>query len=149
MTKTILLGTGNNFSNKTSKWLFVILGVLYVVYGYQKMDQVDRLIESRGFMIYGIVFVAYGFIIFSNNAFSPKVVINEKTIKFKPKFFGAATQIHWIDIRQIEFGSYEITFHLKDGDVRIPYHTNPDISIEIKKAIRPIAHNLSIDVIGG
>ena len=149
MKKTILLGEKGMVSTKVSAWLLGILGLIYLVLGSMEIYEQGASIGSSGYLLLGFIFILYSIIVFTINPFAPKVTISDIEVTIKRKVFIAPINILWTSIHSIEFDQYMIALHLTDRVEEFSYSTNAEISIEIKSAIREVAENKNIQVIGG
>ena len=149
MKKTILLGEKGMISTKASSWLLGILGLIMFVLGSMQIFAKGASIGSIGYVLVGFIFILYSIIVFTVNPFAPKVTISDIEVKIKRKVFSAPINILWTSIHSIEFDQYMIALHLTDRVEEFSYSTNAEISIEIKSAIREVAKNKNIQVIGG
>lgn len=149
MKKTILLGEKGMISANVSKWLFGILGLLWLILGIIEIYEEGSSIGSIGYLAIAFVFIVYSILVFTINPLAPKVIITDHEIKIKRKVIGGHINILWNDIKSIEFDQYTIAFHLTEGVKEFTYRTNADISIEIKSSIREIAETKNISVTGG
>ena len=151
MNKTIILGRKSSISKsiRANKWGFGVGGTVYILLGIFKSLTSNETIISLGYIIMGVVIVIYGIIVFSLTPLTPKVKISNDKLEFKNKILSRATLLLWTNITSIEYGSYEITFHLIDRDEKVYYASNPDTSKEIKSIIREVAVKKNIPVTGG
>lgn len=149
MDKTVILGTKNVISNKASKWISIIIGMLYIVLGSLKTYEQGSSFDSLGWLVLGIGLLLYGLLVFAPTSLTPKMRINNNQVGLKNKIFGKTTDVMWKDVQSIEFGQFMITFKLKDREEVLTYNSNPDASIEIKSSIRELAESKNIQVSGG
>ena len=149
MNKTILLGSTNAISNNASKWIFSIIGIIYIGLGITDTYEQGSSFSSIGRIIIGISFLLYSLIIFSATPLTPKIKVNNNEVELKNKIFSKTLRIMWMNIKSIEFDSYSIGFRLNDGVEKFNYKSNAESSIEIKSLIRKVAESKNIPVIGG
>jgi hypothetical protein len=149
MEKTILLGEKGMVSAKASAWLLGILGLIWLILGSMEIYAQGASIGSSGYVLVGFIFILYSIIVFTVNPFAPKVTISDIEVKIKRKVFSTPINILWTSIQSIEFDQYMIALQLTDRVEEFSYRTNAEISIEIKSAIREVAENKNIQVIGG
>ena len=149
MTKTILIGVTNRLSSKTSKVIFAIIGVIYMLSGASKYYQFGASVESISFFLFGVVIIAYGVILFTATPISPRVQVNDSEIVMRTKLFGTTEQLSWSSIQSIAFDSYEIEFETVEGRRSLSYKANPETSLEIKRSIRAMAESKDIEITGG
>jgi hypothetical protein len=149
MDKTVILGSKNVISNKASKWISMIIGIMYLVLGSVKTYEQGSSFDSLGWLFLGACFLLYTLLVFSATPLTPKMRISDIKIELKNKIFGKTTIVMWTDVQSIEFGQFMITFKLKDRDQVLNYDSNPDASIAIKSLIREIAESKNIQVSGG
>jgi len=149
MGKTVILGSKNVISNNVSKWLSLIIGILYLVLGAVKTYEQGSSFDSLGWLFLGACFILYGLLVFTATPLTPKMRISDIQVELKNKIFGKRTKVMWADVQSIEFGQFMIIFKLKDRDKELNYRSNKDASIEIKSLIREIAENKNIQVSGG
>ncbi len=148
MSKIILLGAGDEFSNKINKWTFIFGGFLFfaqsVLYIYSSTHGLTKNFSTSFTFLAGIYLILF-LILFALIAFSKsskyalKVKVDDAIIEFKTNFFKKPTKLNWHDIKFIEFKSYQINFHLGNSDKNISYDTSAPVSIEIKETLREIA----------
>jgi hypothetical protein len=149
MKKTILLGSKGTISNNVSKWIFGILGLLYIVLGSKKIYEQGVSFDSIGHLIIAFVFLLYSIIVFSVTPLTPKMRICDNEIEIKRKIFSSPIKILWTNIQSIEFNQYMIVFHLTDRVEEFNYSSNAETSIEIKSSIREVSEKKNIQVTGG
>ena len=149
MKKTILLGEKGMISTKISKWLFTILGLLWLLLGIIRFYEDGAGTGSIAYLVIAFAFILYSILVFTVNPFAPKVILSDEEIVLKRKAFSSPVKILWNSIQSIEFNQYMIAFHSTEGVEEFSYSTNADISIEIKTAIREIAEQKNIQVVGG
>ena len=150
MNKTILIGNNNNFSLKTNRWIFGILGLIYLTLGGFKFYSSGISIASVGWFTAGGCIFVYGLMAFSKSSqFALRINITEEVIEIKDKYFKSSTVLNWMDILSIEFDKYEISFVQKSKTKTFSYESNPDVSIEIKSIIREIAEKKGVAIKGG
>ena len=149
MDKTILLGATSVISNRASKWLWSIIGTLYIGLGTSKIYNQGASFESVGWLIIGASFLIYGLIIFSATLLTPQIRITDSEIQIKKKILDKATLVPWTHILSIEFGPYLISLQLNDRVETISYSSHAEASIEIKSIIREVAESKDIPVTGG
>ena len=149
MDKIVILGSKNVISNKASKWISMIIGILYLVLGSVKTYEQGSSFDSLGWLVLGACFLLYGLLVFAANPLTPKMRISDIQVELKNKIFGKTTMVTWTDVQSIEFGQFMIIFKLKDRVEVLNYSSNADASIEIKSLIREIAESKNILVSGG
>lgn len=149
MEKTILLGSTGTMSPKASKYLFIGLGLLYVVLSVPMLLEDGISVLSVMWMLTGLYLMVYAILTFSVTPITPKVDISEKTISFRKSPFGRSQTIDWSEVKSIALAPYQITFHQAEETITFSYKVNSATSIEIKSSIRAVAENLNIEVTGG
>lgn len=154
MNKTILIGHNNKFSAYANKWLFILMGILFLVNGGLNISYYPQEILRPLFgiltLMSGIFYFFYGLIGFSvNSKYSLKVKVDKSTIELKNSLWKASTKLNWSDISSIQFQPFEVIFGLKDTSNSFSYASNADVSIEIKQTLREFAESRGIEVIGG
>lgn len=153
MNHTILLTKNDRFvSAKTNRIMTIIGGLLFVSLGilqfYRYQNEYFFLFIVHSFS--GLYFILYGYLGQSKKSkYAPKVLLTNEFILIKESFWKARKQIKWDDISSINYKSYEIDFHLNKEIYTFNYNTTAETSIEIKRAIRSIAEDKSIEVSGG
>jgi hypothetical protein len=154
MTKTFIIGTNNKFSLKTSRWLFFIMGLVFLLNG--AINVYGRPLDTIG-LILGIAQIAAGlfnvfyawFGLSEKSRLSPKISIDEDKVVLKKSFWSNSSNIKWSDISEIEFKSFELVFNLNGGMERFDYIADSDTSIAVKQYLRDVAKSKNIEVIGG
>lgn len=157
MEKTILLGVNDRFSPKTTKWLYLLIGACFLANGlinfyspntsgHLGFDLFIMPVMLLAAFCYFFMFAA-GFN--KHSKFAPRVRITEKIIQFKRSVFTSPYEIIWQDVTAIEFQSYKIIFSGANSSYSVRYETTPEISLEIKRAIRAAAESKGIPVNGG
>lgn len=136
-------------STKTSAWLFGILGVIWLGLGAFEIYNEEASIGTSGYLMIGIAFILYSILVFTLNPFAPKMTITDFDVKIKLKILSGSIRILWTDIQSIEFAQYKIDFQLRDRVEEVSYSSNSETSIEIKSAIREVADQKNIQVVGG
>lgn len=154
MSKTILIGRKNDYSVRANRWLFSILGFFFVLGGILRVigKYYGPFEFSFGIlqMLTGVYAIVFALFVFNKNSrFAPKVTVNDKFIEIKKGILKSPNKIMWSDIRRISYDSFEITFDMGVTTEVFRYETASDISIEIKKAIREVADDMGIEVVGG
>ena len=149
MDKVVILGSKNVISNKASKWISMIIGIMYLVLGSVKTYEQGSSFDSTGWLFLGACFLLYSLLVFTATPLTPKMRITDIQVELKNKIFGKRTKVMWTDVQSIEFGQFMIIFKLKDRDEVFNYSSNTDASIEIKSSIRELADSKNIPVTGG
>lgn len=130
--------------------IFTVIGTIYFLIGSNKMYTSGPSVEAIGWMVTGFFIVVYRIVNFTTTFLTPRVTLDESKITLKNKFFGSRKLVGWSNINSIDFGQYVINFQLKAGGREtFSYRAHPDVSVEIKEAIREIANAKSIDVADG
>ena len=136
------------------KAMYTLLGSLYIMMGvFQILSNQFKTIS----VIIGIMLIIGGtaYIFLSPLTFSTKsrlalkVKINDTSFWAKTRLIGRPIEYKWADIKEIEFDSYVLRFKINKSTEIFRYHSTPEISIEIKNAIREVAASNGIPVIGG
>lgn len=154
MNQIILIGDKNPFSMKTNKIMWVFSGVLYIGTGliqfYRHQDEAISFFVWILLILGGLYLILYGFVGLSEKSkYAPKVLLNEDYIHIKKSFWKPAKQLKWNNVSAINYQSYQIDFRLNKETYSFTYNTSSHTSIEIKRAIRELAENKGIEVIGG
>ena len=158
MNNTILIGTNNNFSIKTNRWLFPITGLIFLTSGGTRLiynfnasnDAVIGLIIGILMSVIGVYYCIYGLTAFSTNSrLALRIKITDEFIEIKDRFLKPPIQLIWTDLKSIEFGQYKINFKMEGSNKALSYKSNVDVSIKIKQAIREMADKKKIEVVGG
>lgn len=154
MSKTFILGTNNKFSLKANRWLFFILGFVFLLNGvinvYVKPLETIGLVLGIAQIAAGIFNVFYAWMGLSEKSrLSPKISIDEDSIGLKKSFWSSNKKIRWSDISEIEFKAFELVFNLNDSVEKFDYSSDSDTSISIKDTLREIAEGKNIEVVGG
>ncbi len=161
MNKTILIGFDNQYSVNTQKWTYLLLGLLFLVQGILSIKYLDSgTIRSGLKMLYilNMVFMFTGSVLSiiysitgfsSDSKYAPKIKIDDDHIELKRNIFKPATILNWPDIKRIEFGQYEVNFHLLESEVQFMYKSNRHVSLDIKQAIREAAELKNVEITGG
>jgi len=154
MPKTILIGVNNNFGNKTNKWLFCSLGLIFLLNATINLSRPLLFplsnILSILFLLMGVGCIIYGLTGFSpNSKYAPKVKIDEEGIEWGRSFWKPVKRLSWPSITGIEFQPYGIVFYHDSRSSMFSYNTTSAISIEIKQAILDMAERKNIEVAGG
>ncbi len=139
---------------KTNRFIWVSSGVLYIVVGafqiYKYSNEGLSGLAWSYLIIGGLYLILYGYLGLSEKSkYAPKVVLTNEFIKIKKYFWKAGKKLKWSDISSIQYKSYQINFQIGKENYFFIYITNPDTSIEIKRAIREVAEINSIHVSGG
>ena len=153
MSKTILIGVNNRFSDNANKWVFILLGLLFLTNGiiniYNNFEPFGRIFGVL-VIIAGLWYIFYGIFGFTENSkLAPKVKVDESMIELKNSLWKSSTKLDWSELSSIKFGSYEVIFQLKDSSNSFSYNSNADVSITIKQTIRDFAERKNIEVIEG
>lgn len=142
------------FSNNISKWLFLLMGVSNCSQGIERLVTIQNTQGKVGFAIFmiatGILMMIPTFVLFfPSSSLAPKCIIDEKAISIKEDVHKRWKTINWTEIKQLTYKSFVIEFLLNNNQEEY-FHlrTNAETSIEIKKAIREIANQKSIPIIG-
>ena len=149
MDKIVILGSKNVISNNASKWISIIIGILYLVLGSVKTYEHGSSFESLGTLALGACFLLYGLLVFAATPLTPKMRISDIQVELKNKIFAKTIIVIWTDVQSIEYDQFMIIFKLKDRVEVLNYSSNADASIEIKSLIREIAESKNIPVSGG
>lgn len=158
MNNTILIGTNNNFSIKTNRWLFPITGLIFLTTGGARLiydfnasnDAVIGLIIGILMSVMGLYYFIYGLTAFSTNSrLALRIKITDEFIEIKDRFLKPPIHLIWTDLKSIEFGKYKIVFQLEESNKVFSYKSNANVSVEIKKMIREMADEKKIEVVAG
>ena len=100
------------------------------------------------FLIVAILMVALAISMFPKFRFSPRVEIDSEEVKIKPDFFNRTSRLKWNSIETVKFGSYQLSFLLKDGSTETFILPGiKEISLDVKKAIREICEDREIEIV--
>lgn len=152
--KTILIGMNNKFSSRANKGLFVFLGLLFFLQGLMGFFREEiawwRWLFGIIMVVGGISYVIYGFLAFSQNSKqAPRIIVDHEFIGLKHSIWKRAIQLSWSEVTSIEFKKFEVVFQGGEASKSFSYASNADVSIEIKQALREVAEEKGIEVIGG
>lgn len=154
MDRVILLGLNNKFSLKTNLWGHLILGALFIIQGVYHIE--SDIVFPFGLMIGvilipgGIVYSIYGLLSFNKSSkYAPRFSFSKDELSFKKNLFKPAQRIPWGHIKKIEMAPYLLIVSTEQSETVMHYSSNPEISLEIKSAIREIADSKGIEVLGG
>ncbi len=154
MDRVILLGMNNKFSLKTNLWGHLILGILLVIQGVYHIE--SNIFFPFGRMMgiilvpAGIGYSIYGFLSFNKSSkYAPGFSINEDELSFKKNLSKPAQKIPWSHIKKIEMAPYLLIVSTEESETVMHYSSNPEISKEIKSAIREMAESKGIEVLVG
>lgn len=141
---------------KTTKWIYLVNGLVNCFVGYLQFLRRDSwtnwaTILGIVLVIAGPIMITYSLILFnSRNKLTPKVQLDETGISIKQDIHKRLVRIEWINIKEITYKSFELTFQLVDGEIEtVSLPTNAETSITIKKTIRQIADDRQLKIIGG
>jgi len=157
MNKTILIGTNNGISSKVNRWLFPLFGGVWLVMGTRLIykynastDTVEGLIIGSLMLLLGVYYVLYGLTAFSyRSKLALKIIVNNEWVEIKNKFLKLPIKMMWADIRSIEFGQYKIRLQTEDSNKEFRINSDANVSIEVKEAIRKVANEKGIEIVGG
>ncbi len=130
------------------------MGLMFMLSGtFRFMENNIDLVGSifgATMMIAGVSAIFYGYAAFSESSkYAPRVKVDENVIELKNSFTKRVNRIKWIEVKKIEFDSYQLIFQLGEGELTFNYVSNPDVSIEIKNLLREVAQERNIEVVGG
>ena len=154
MNETILLGVENKFTAKANFWLFMLVGLLFLLNGSytiynSKFDPIGFVLGSL-IVVGGVFYIVYGQLAFSKKSkFAPRVKVNDEEIELRSSVFKPVIKILWSDVKRIEFGLYELDFQLADKNLIFNYESSLDASLNIKGKILDMANEKSIEVVSG
>ncbi|NMM47741.1 hypothetical protein [Marinigracilibium pacificum] len=149
MTK-ILLGSRNNFSLKTNRWIYIIGGLIYALLGIMMVLDDGFSLLAISWIIMGVIGVVYSILALSGKSkYAPKFEADQERLSFKTGVFSSTINFQWKDIQMIKFGHYTIEIVSKNQSKNFTYETNPDVSVSIKQTIRKYAQSKDIEIIGG
>lgn len=124
------------------------MAVFFGAYAIYKATEADgSRIDTASILIYGlgsIFYLVYGLRLMG----VPRVEVDETRIWSKTSIFSKPQEFLWTGIREISFGSYQVTFNLDAGPPMILRlnTTLPEVSIAVKDAITRVAEEKSIPV---
>ena len=153
MENVILLGLHDQFSLKTTRIMYFILGILFVAIGIRNITT-DTIQPFS--LIFGTLMIGVGsyqlfqaITAFSKNSFfAPKIRLSEHSIEFKTgSFLQKPIKINWNDINSIELKAYHIIFQLENSSRELSYSTTYVISKKIKRGIIEYAGTKGIQVL--
>ena len=153
MTKTILL-TWNGLNNNISKWLYVVVGMVFTSNGINSLTNTPltnlRLTAGILLLISGPLMAILGFITSTRNRYAPRVEMDEDGILVRRDIFVATKQLAWNEIAEIEYKPFALEFQLKNRkNFLIVLPKNAMTVLEIKRSLREMAEAKSIAVKGG
>ena len=154
MEKTILIGLSNKASINTTKWLTIISGLFFLIYGvlYIDLNSINSFGTILGIILIllSILNIVFGLTAFSiNSKYAMRLKVNDSLLEFKSAYLKPVVRLKWDDIKQIKFDAYKIDFQLNKRKEVFRYRSNSEVSIEIKKTLREIAEQKNITVTGG
>ena len=155
MEKIILIGENNKLSIKATKWLSISMGIIWFLLGAVNLLRAESLMDLRSLLsiviiITSIVTIFYGLTAFSKTSkYALRLKVEDNYLEYKSNYLRPVTRINWIDVKEIRFDAYRITFQLNREIRRFSYRSNPEVSKEIKKTLGQMAESKNIPVIGG
>lgn len=154
MKTTIYLGLHDQFSLKSTRILYLIVGLLLSFNGVMMVIRSQwnlmGLILGILSLIAGIYSVVAGILAFGKNTnFSPNVSISEGVISYKTNVFKRPVHIEADEIKGVEFGQYLVRFKLNKQEKSFSYTANPEVSVRVKEAVRTWCNDYNIEIEGG
>ena len=154
MEKTILIGLSNKLSINATKWLTIISGLFFLIYGalYIDLNSINSFGTILGILVIllGILNIVFGLTAFSiNSKYAMRLKVNDSLLEFKSAYLKPVIRLNWDDIKQIKFDAYKIDFQLNKRKEVFRYRSNPNISKKIKQTLLEIAEQKNIPVTGG
>ena len=98
----------------------------------------------------GIAYSIYGHLSFKKSSrYAPRFSISEDELSFKKTMMKPAIIIPWDQIKKIKMSPYILDISTEKSEIIMHYSSNPEISLEIKSAVRAMAESKGIEVVGG
>lgn len=150
MKKTIIL-SDHLLNTKLSKGLLIALAIFTAIRGIEQLVDATRSTGQLALAIFsmmcGVYALGTAFILFGNTRLTPKVEIDDTQICIRESISKPIKRIHWDNIKEIRFGSFELDFnyHNNTGQL-ITLRTDAQTSISVKKSIREFAEARSIPI---
>ncbi len=149
MKKTFLIVNNLIFPVRISKWINIVLGVIFWIGGISDIARGGPTDMMLGilFFIAGAALIFYGFMVLSQHSkYAPRLKIGNDYIEYKTGILKHVTRIYWKDIESIAFGNFEMRFRMAGKERVFAYHADPEISVAMKHAVREMAGEKNIDV---
>jgi len=152
--KIILIGARNvNWSVDTLRNVYIMLGVAFLALisfaFYTGGGNAHRILYFV-WTFQGLYFLYSALILHSKNSpYSPKVKISDKSLALKASVLKKYHTFLWTQIREIEFGLYEIKLRFAGSEFDFHYKSTPENSKIAKEAISKVAESKNIPVIAG
>lgn len=153
MENVILLGLHDQFSLKTTRIMYFIMGLIFIAAGISNIKtdtmQPFSLILAVLLIGSGLYQLFLAITAFSKNSFfAPKIRLSENSIEFKTgSFLQQPIKINWNNIHSIELKAYRIIFQLENSSKELNYTTTYVISKKIKRGIIEYAGTKGIQVL--
>ena len=150
-TKSIYLApAGSILSPTAGRWLFSMLGILYLAFGYFHFSNQGEILDSGLFLLAGLGFIASGLLYSTAGPLARYVRVTGEGLSIKPTVLGRSHNYSWDDLAAIQLGHYEITLQAQDGtEVSYFLSTRAADSQAAKTAIRQAAEAKGLPVHGG
>ncbi len=153
MNKVILIRKIEAYPVKFNKWISVFSGIVMIIFGlyYVSVNLIAfapmGLILGVLFLVSGLYGIFYSITTFSiHSRYALKVKINDDFLEFKSSLFGPRVRIDWAHVKYIALKQYQVLFDLGRTREIFSYSSSPEVSKEIKKAIREMAEKKNIKV---
>lgn len=153
MNKVILLRKDDDPLTKNNKWISIVSGGTMIVGGLYAVFFGIRFSEFMWFVL-GLMFVMVGARILYNligriskrSKLALTLKVNDEFIEFKSSLIKPRVRIFWKDVKSIIIKQYQVLFDLGKTREIFSYDSTPEISLEIKTAIREVAKIENIEV---
>ncbi|MEN8249551.1 MAG: hypothetical protein ABFS32_11510 [Bacteroidota bacterium] len=145
MEKTILIGTNNNFSATTNKWLFSITGIILILLGTRMVWTSDWEIVGIMFIVAGLHQVFFGLMGFSEKSkYALRFKVTDSLIEYRDAFLKPTVQVNWNEIVKIRLDDDKVIFSLTDKNETFKFRSNMNACQEIKEMLKGIAEEKDI-----
>lgn len=137
-------------SIKTTRIITTCIGAIYfLLFILSSNWDEPNFIPKYLNLIFATFWIIYPQFMFNeNSSFAPKVKISNDHIILKNDLWSRSKKIKWTDIKSIQFNSFRLYFTLREEQFTFNYSSDADTSIQIKEALREIAKDKNITILG-
>ena len=127
---------------------FFILGISFSTLFFAKYWSAQFEIFDLIYLFVGCFELFFSITFFPKFQYVPKLSLDQQKVFVKPDIWRKSYSIKWNDISRIMFGSYCVSFVMKNGvekQLEIPYLK--EISLEIKSALKEASEYQNIQIV--
>jgi hypothetical protein len=153
MERQIFLEENGRLGYRSTRILYGFVGTIFSVNG------VSTIVRSDGpmFPAFGILLVGAGvyylavalFLMRKKGPFMPRVELHGEKLVLKSRLLSKTQEILQDNITRVSFDTYKLRFYMQKGERVFDYATKPEISIQLKEAIRLWCEERNIPVEDG